>query len=96
MIEVSTGTTIKNIINESENSENTEGGCECANGANEAMDLNFHSYFSEKMDEDDWCPFLRTVIGTMDTPEGKDKMVLITINMLSGVTPNYYSIYATR
>ena len=84
------------IINNEENLENTEGDCECANRANEELDLNFHSYFSEKIDESDWCPFLRTVIRTMDTPEGKDKMALITINMLSGVTPNYYSIYGNK
>ena len=84
------------IINNDENSENTEGGCESANFANEEVDLNFHSYFSEKIDESDWCPFLRTVVNAMDTPEGKDKMALITITMLSGVTPNYYSIYGNK
>ena len=84
------------IINRIEILESTEGDCESANYANEEMDLNFHSYFSEKIDENDWCPFLRTVVGTMDTPEGKDKMAMITINMLSGVTPNYYSIYGNK
>ena len=73
-------------------------GCECesANSANEEVELNFHSYFSEKIEEADLCPFLRTVAKTMDTPEGKDKMILITLNMLSGVTPNYYSIYGNK
>ena len=84
------------IINKNEFSKNQESQCEDANIANEEENISFQSYFSCKINEEDWCPFLRTVANTMDTPEGKDKMLLATLNMLSGVIPNYYGIYSGK
>lgn len=84
------------IINENEISENSERQCEDANSANLEENINFQSNFSCKINEEDWCPFMRTVADTMDTPEGKDKMLLATLNMLSGVIPNYYGLYSGK
>ena len=84
------------IINENVFSENQESQCEDANTANLEENIDFQSYFSSKINEENWCPFLRTVANTMDTPEGKDKMLLATLNMLSGVIPNYYGLYSGK
>lgn len=81
------------IINNNEEIEDLESKCENANIAKMEENINFQSYFSSKINEEDLCPFLRTVYDTMDTPEGKDKMLLITLTNVSGVTPNYYGIY---
>lgn len=81
------------IINRNKISESSESQCEDANIAKMEENINFQSYFSSKIKDEDWCPFLRTVADTMSTPEGKDKMLLITLTNVSGVTPNYYGIY---
>lgn len=83
-------------INKNEFSKNSESQCEDAKIAKMEENISFQSYFSCKINEEDWCPFLRTVIDTMDTPEGKDKMLLATLNMLSGVIPNYYGLYSGK
>lgn len=84
------------IINENKETHMAEAACEPANGANGTETPATNSHFSDKIDEADWCPFMRKAISPMDTAEGKDKMALITLNMISGVIPNYYSIYSNK
>lgn len=54
------------------------------------------STFSDKINPEDWCEFLRPVLECMDDVQGKDKMLLATINVISGTIPNYYAIYDER
>ena len=84
------------IINDYENLKDSGSRCECAKIANDEEDICSQSYFSSKINDTAWCPFLRAVADTMDTPEGKDKMLLATLNMLSGVIPNYYGLYSGK
>ena len=84
------------IINDYENLKASGSRCECAKIANDEEDICSQSYFSSKINDTAWCPFLRAVADTMDTPEGKDKMLLATLNMLSGVIPNYYGLYSGK
>lgn len=84
------------IINTNNNNDNSISGCVAADDADEEEAITFQSTFSDKIDEADWCPFLRTVAQTMDTHEGKDKMLLATLNLLSGVTPKYFGYYGDK
>ena len=76
--------------------ENSMDTCGAACAADEEENILFQSTFSDKLDEADLCSFLHTVFQTMDTPEGRDKMLLATINLLSGVTPKYYGYYSDK
>jgi hypothetical protein len=76
--------------------ENPMDTCGAACAADEEENILFQSTFSDKLDEADLCSFLHTVFQTMDTPEGRDKMLLATINLLSGVTPKYYGYYSDK
>lgn len=56
-------------------------------------EISFHQTFSDKIDEKDWPPYFTPVLGSMDDAESKDKMLLGTLVMNSGILPNYYGIY---
>ena len=49
--------------------------------------------FTDQIPLEDWCHLMREVMEPMRTPEAKDKMVLGSLVVISGVTPNYYTIY---
>lgn len=49
--------------------------------------------FSDQVPFEDWPHLLREVMEPMRTPEAKDKMVLGSLVVISGVIPNYYTIY---
>lgn len=83
-------------VNNKEVQENPMDACVSAYAADEEESILFQSTFSDKLDEADLCPFLRTVFRTMDTSEGRDKMLLATINLLSGVTPKYFGYYGDK
>lgn len=72
---------------------------QCANAQtaqksdDEELNLSFQHTFSDKIPEGYWCEYFKPVLGSMDDAEGKDKMILGTININSGMIPNYYGIY---
>lgn len=84
------------IVNGNEKTVFLGGECDNANCANGEADSPRRPHFTDKIDEADWCPFMQKAISPMKTAEGKDKMALITLNMISGVIPNYYSIYSGK
>ncbi len=49
--------------------------------------------FSDQVPFEDWPHLLREVMEPMRTPEAKDKMVQGSLVVISGVIPNYYTIY---
>lgn len=55
--------------------------------------LTFNQTFSDKIPEQYWCSYFQPVLLSMDDVEGKDKMVLATLLINSGIIPNYYGIY---
>lgn len=59
----------------------------------EELNLSFQQTFSDKIPEDYWCEYFKPVLATMDDAESKDKMILGTIDVNSGMIPNYYGIY---
>lgn len=59
----------------------------------EELNLSFQQTFSDKIPEDFWCEYFKPVLATMDDAESKDKMILGTIDVNSGMIPNYYGIY---
>ncbi len=59
----------------------------------EEMEITFHQTFSDKIAAEDWCPYMKTVLDCMDDTEGKDKMILATLVLNSGMIPNYYGVY---
>lgn len=53
--------------------------------------------FSDQIKKEDLPPILHTVYDSQDTFVGKDKMLLGTLNLISGLLPkSYYSIYDRR
>lgn len=61
--------------------------------ADDEMNLKFNQTFSDNIPEDYWCDYFKPVLATMDDAESKDKMILGTIDVNSGMIPNYYGIY---
>lgn len=49
--------------------------------------------FSDQIPPEMWCSLLQKVMGPMRTYEAKDKMALGALAVLSGIIPNYYTIY---
>lgn len=78
-------------INTDDKMNVTKDDCDIATSA-----TNHYSTFSDKIDPDDWCGFLRSVQDSMDDVQSKDKMTLAAIGVVSGAIPNYYSIYDDR
>ena len=54
------------------------------------------STFSDKIAPESWCGLLRPVQDSMDDTQGKDKMTLAVIDVVSSALPNYYTIYDER
>lgn len=70
--------------------ENTQKGC---SGEEKGQEMIFTQTFSDQIPYEDFCGTLRTVYDSMDDPEGRDKMLLATILLLSGMLPNVYGLY---
>ena len=83
------------IINNNEFMNNSEDTCAIAQTAQtETEDIIFNSTFSNKTELEDWCNFLQPIFVNVETHEGRDKMILGTMGMISGLIPeNYYAIY---
>ena len=56
----------------------------------------FSETFSDKIDINDLPPLLREAAMTQTDDEGKDKMILGTLDLLSGAAPNVYGVYDNR
>ena len=67
--------------------------CASAQTAQNTLELSFRHTFSDKIAADDWCAFMQPIVGSMEDVEGKDKMVLGSLNVISGALPNYYGLY---
>ncbi|MBO4663555.1 MAG: DUF3987 domain-containing protein [Bacteroidaceae bacterium] len=61
--------------------------------ADESVDL---PTFSDKIDAEDWSPFMQEVIKSQELYSSKDLMVLGSVFTLSSVTPNYFGLYDGR
>lgn len=70
--------------------ENTQKVC---SGEEKGQEMIFTQTFSDQIPYEDFCGTLRTVYDSMDDPEGRDKMLLATILLLSGMLPNVYGLY---
>lgn len=81
------------IINERNNSTQECASAHLAQTAQNSVDLSFRHTFSDKIQTEDWCGFMKPILDSMTDFEGKDKMVLGAMNVLSGAIPNYYSVY---
>ena len=60
------------------------------------QEIVFQDTFSDKIDPSDWCGYFQPVLDSMDDVEGKDKMILTTLVINSGMLPNYYGIYGSK
>ena len=56
--------------------------------------IDFCYTFSDKIPEDYWCDYLRTVYSTMEEPQDRDKMLLNTLTVNSAMEPNFYCLYS--
>ena len=83
------------IINETIKMNNSEDTCAIAQTAqNDIEEIIFNSTFSNKTEIEDWCKFFHPIFVNVETTEGKDKLILGTVGMISGLIPeNYYAIY---
>ncbi|MGM9755372.1 MAG: DUF3987 domain-containing protein [Parabacteroides sp.] len=53
--------------------------------------------FTEKINREDWPAFCQQILDSQDDPVGRDKMILGSLNIISGVLPkSLYSIYDRR
>lgn len=53
--------------------------------------------FTEKINREDWPTFCLPILDSQDDPVGRDKMILGSLNIISGVLPkSLYSIYDRR
>lgn len=86
------------IINNNNFMNNSEEPCATAQTAQNPDDeIVFNSTFSDHTIPDDWCKFFQPVLENMETPEGRDKMLLGSIGMISGLIPdNIYTVYDQR
>ncbi len=74
-------------------------GIEGIEGKRETTDeqsLGFSETFSDKINLDDLPPILQEAASTQADAEGKDKMILGTLDCLSGAAPNVYGVYDNR
>ena len=74
-------------------------GSEGIKGMRETTDeqsLGFSETFSDKINLDDLPPILQEAASTQADAEGKDKMILGTLDCLSGAAPNVYGVYDNR
>lgn len=62
----------------------------------EEQEITFQQTFSDQIDPSDWCAYFQPVLDSMDDAEGKDKMILATLVINSGMLPNYYGIYGGK
>ncbi len=53
--------------------------------------------FTEKINREDWPTFCQQILDSQDDPVGRDKMILGSLNLISGFLPkSLYSIYDRR
>lgn len=53
--------------------------------------------FTDKINREDWPTFCQKILDSQDDPVGRDKMILGSLNIISGVLPkSLYSIYDRR
>lgn len=53
--------------------------------------------FTDKINREDWPAFCQKILDSQDDPVGRDKMILGSLNIISGVLPkSLYSIYDRR
>ena len=62
----------------------------------EEQEISFQETFSDKIDPSDWCAYFQSVLDSMEDAEGKDKMILATLVINSGMLPNYFGIYGSK
>lgn len=79
------------IINTNIKENNSTDNCDPATSATYRF-----STFSDKIAPESWCGLLRPVQDSMDDTQGKDKMTLAVIDVVSSALPNYYTIYDER
>ena len=70
--------------------DNTQSGCSAEEKQHE---IYFTQTFSNQIPYEDWCGALKTVYDSMEDPESRDKMLLATIILKSGMLPNVYGLY---
>ena len=64
--------------------------------ADEAENITFHHTFSNEISEEMWPSYFRPILESMDDAEGRDKMILATLNLNSGIIPNFFGIYGSH
>lgn len=64
--------------------------------ADEAKNITFHHTFSNEISEEMWPSYFRPILESMDDAEGRDKMILATLNLNSGIIPNFFGIYGSH
>lgn len=62
----------------------------------EEQEITFQDTFSDKIDPSDWCAYFQPVLDSMDDAEGKDKMILASLVINSGMLPNLFGIYGSK
>lgn len=58
--------------------------------------IDFHKTFSDKIPEEDWPAYLKPVLDSMDDAESRDKMLLGTLVVNSGIIPHIYGLYGGK
>lgn len=81
------------IINNSDDFTQDCAIAQSAQTAQNSEELSFHHTFTDKIADEDWCSFMQPILDSMDDVEGKDKMILGSLVVMSGVLPNYYGLY---
>lgn len=66
------------------------------NSVQEEQEIIFQDTFSDKIDPSDWCAYFQPVLDSMDDAEGKDKMILASLVINSGMLPNLFGIYGSK
>lgn len=84
---------INNTLSDEQACANAQTTQNLAQGEQEII---FQQTFSDQIDPADWCDYFQPVLDSMDDAEGKDKMILATLVINSGMLPNYYGIYGSK
>ena len=86
------------IINTSYFTDTSAQGCASAHSAQNSIveEVSFHHTFSDKIAVEDWPSYFRPVLDSMEDVEGRDKMILGTLVVNSGMIPNFFGIYGSH
>ena len=85
------------IINQTLSNEQTYANAQTTQSSvQEGQEIIFQDTFSDKIDPSDWCAYFQPVLDSMDDAEGKDKMILATLVINSGMLPNLFGIYGSK